>query len=32
MSLEYLEKMKAKILKENSNQLKIKYYGSTRKN
>lgn len=30
MNLEYLEKMKARILKENSNKLKIKYYGSTR--
>ena len=32
MNLEFLEKMKVKILKENSNQLKIKYYGSTRQN
>lgn len=32
MNLEYLEKMKVKILKENSNQLNIKYYGSKRKN
>ncbi len=31
MNLEYLARMKARILKENSNQLNIKYYGSTRK-